>query len=71
MDSGIPQWVHASLVRQYADVLREPIPPELLALLSPEEHAPADATTTGPCAADAQHDDTQRARDGVPMPAMD
>ena len=45
MESGIPQWVHASLTRQYADILDEPVPAELLALLMPEEKPATDAAS--------------------------
>jgi hypothetical protein len=66
MDSGIPQWAHASLARQYADILDEPVPPELLALLADEDPSPAEAPAT-------DGDDTpeiQPVRDDTPVSAM-
>ncbi|PYD77068.1 hypothetical protein [Novacetimonas pomaceti] len=33
MESGIPEWVHATLSRQYASILDEPIPMTLINLL--------------------------------------
>ncbi|QOF96194.1 hypothetical protein IFJ82_06355 [Novacetimonas hansenii] len=45
LETGIPQWVHVSLSRQYAHILDEPVPAELLALLMPEGQLATDAPT--------------------------